>query len=86
MEKMMNYCETCRFWSKQPDKVFQPTEWQKPDGPPIITVLGVCEKLNLSCGDPPEDGIAYDASHCADYGDEATTGPKFGCVHHQPHE
>lgn len=76
-------CETCQHWDRQPDKVFQPTHWQKPVGEPIITVSGICGKLNLSCVDTPEDGIAYDASHCAYYGSQATTGPKFGCIFHK---
>ena len=78
----MKTCHTCTHWIPQPDKTFQPTEHQKPVGPPQITRYGICARLMIGILDPTEDGIASNPCHCSDYGDTVTTGPLFGCVHH----
>lgn len=75
-------CQTCQYWTRQPDKIFQPTEWQKPVGLPQITRYGICSLLDIGLHEPSEDGIAHNPSHCSEYGDTVTTGPLFGCVHH----
>lgn len=76
-------CETCKHWTRLPDKVYQPTEWQKPVGDPIITRYGICSKLDIGWSEPVEDGIAHNPANCTEGGDTVTTGPLFGCIHHQ---
>jgi hypothetical protein len=76
-------CERCRFWTRQPDHVYQPTEWQKPVGPPQVTRYGVCSRIDHRWITPAEDGIATNESHCSEGSDTTTTGINFGCVHHE---
>lgn len=78
-------CETCKHRSRQPDKVFQPTEYQKPVGQPKITRYGICSMLEVGLYEPASDDmIATNESHCSEPCDTVTTGPLFGCVHHTP--
>lgn len=79
----MNTCQTCRFWTRQPDKVFQPTEYQKPVGEPQVTRYGACSKLYVSSHLPDETMIAVDPGH-GELDDAVLTGPRFGCVHYMP--
>lgn len=77
----MSTCETCKFWTRQPDYVFQPTEWQKPVGPPHVTRFGVCSKLEIGFITPASDDmLGSDDIRCER--DTITTGIKFGCIHH----
>jgi len=78
----MNTCQNCKYWSRLPDKVFQPWVNQKPHGPPRITVYGECsEIIPNTFGEPAEDGLVFGAYNCADHDDVTVTGPKFGCIH-----
>lgn len=64
----MNTCETCKHW-KSPDRE--------------NTLYGICNAPSLDYeaeekpdGASPEDTYRYHAYF--------KTGPKFGCIHHEP--
>jgi len=86
--KIMNTCDTCKHWDRQPDHVFQPTEYQKPVGPPLVTVFGVCRAVFLSCGmaHPLPNGLTSDYGYHIGGETDIYTGPKFGCVHWEASE
>jgi hypothetical protein len=64
----MNTCDTCRFW----------------DGPDsLINGYGHCQNDKLQADDLgyPTDGLSGgEPAECT----SIRTGPKFGCIHHQP--
>ena len=66
----MNRCETCKFW--------QPHEFAE-------SPMRVCQSSKV-VETGPWDGEDDSLVYSYDEGGYFQTGPKFGCVHHEPKE
>lgn len=77
-------CETCKHWTRLPDKVYQAHFEQKPVGEPKVTRYGICSKVSHQWLVPHEDGIATNEANASEPSDTLTTGINFGCIHFKP--
>lgn len=65
----MNTCDTCKFWEEFIVR-------GKGLG------LGGCDNEKLTAYEVRPDGLTVGDSDCD--GQRPNTGPKFGCIHHEP--
>ena len=64
----MNTCDYCRFWKKQTNQDHCPE--------------GMCHCAKITTGGYPLESGAVFGFPAG--GEHLLTGPKFGCIHHQP--
>ena len=67
----MNTCDTCKWWGERQEKGGGTAVWCE---------MRFCRHPKL---DSNEDLDGADVSSIDGYGD-IETGPKFGCIHHEP--
>ena len=72
---MVNTCDTCKWWGAEPYGSY--IESSTGNIKQRVHHDCTCPKLRAWCD---EDGLADNADY--DYG--LSTGPKFGCIHHEP--